>query len=131
MFTKSAGLRLLTGAALAAAALTLSTGTAHAIDSPYAQAAAKVDNTGSLIYGKNIAAVSKPSTGAYCVRVTDDVDLSKAVIQVTPAWYRDRTMTVTTGNTSYCGDNSKTITVRSYSAKNNTDADASFYLTVS
>ncbi|GAA3690222.1 hypothetical protein GCM10022224_064550 [Nonomuraea antimicrobica] len=71
---------------LAAAGGVMAAGsTAHAeIYAPYARAGAIVDSDGRLNLFKNVISSRRVSTGRYCVRVADFVDVSKALIQITP-----------------------------------------------
>ncbi|GGT74547.1 hypothetical protein P6B95_15485 [Streptomyces atratus] len=56
------------------------------VTSPYTQASAMVNENGDLLEAKNIVSVTKFSTGAFCVKVSDDIDVAKSTVLTTPYW---------------------------------------------
>ncbi|MDJ1130563.1 hypothetical protein [Streptomyces iconiensis] len=74
-----------TAAVLAAALLAVGSGSAVAADppkaiAPYAQAAASVAKNGDVLAAKNVDEVTNPSTGRYCVHISDpDIDLARSI----------------------------------------------------
>lgn len=78
----SAALSLLAGGAWAGVAVAAAPGAK--VTAPYAQAAAVINSDGSVNRSKGIAAVTKPSTGNYCVELEDkDLDITKLVPSAT------------------------------------------------
>jgi hypothetical protein len=112
----------------ASVALANTTDTTDTTDAPSARAAAYVNANGTLQHGKNIIFTFKESTGNYCVRVGNDIDLSKAVVQATTIGTR-AILGVIAGPTSTCHNRANTITVYSW-AYNAQWQDAPFYLTI-
>ncbi|AXE82174.1 hypothetical protein C5746_40840 [Streptomyces atratus] len=84
-------MRRIVAALLPAIALTAALApTAHAapspVTSPYTQASAMVNENGDLLEAKNIVSVTKVSTGQFCVKVTDDINVAKSTVLTTPYW---------------------------------------------
>ncbi|MFE5098166.1 hypothetical protein ACFRCI_50220 [Streptomyces sp. NPDC056638] len=84
-------MRRIVAALLPAVALTAALApAAHAdpkpVTSPYTQATAMVDADGSLLEAKNIVSVTKVSTGSFCVKVADDINVAKSTVLTTPYW---------------------------------------------
>ncbi|WP_329214742.1 hypothetical protein OG257_36815 [Streptomyces sp. NBC_00683] len=123
----------LTVAALVSVPLLTGTASAAPVDlyAPYARAAAKVASDGTLLAAKNVASVTKPATGQYCVKVSDpDIDdLKDAAIQATSnsAW---ATLIVFGTPTGTCGNAANTITVWSADRNGTAWTNSSFTVTV-
>jgi hypothetical protein len=83
---------------------------------PYARAAAYV--SGTLKHGKNIVSVSNPSTGVYCVKVSNKIDLSNAVASATGVYDR-RMVTVLLLPSSDCGNAANTARVLVFDGNGN------------
>jgi hypothetical protein len=123
-----ASAKIAAGAAFTMAALMLPAAAAHAAPAPYALAAAAVASNGTLIDGKNIVSTRRKELGAYCVRVSDEVDLSKAYIQVTANTFNTM-VAAYRPPTPLCGNAADTILVRS-TGSSGSFRDAGFHLTV-
>ncbi|MDI3408849.1 hypothetical protein [Streptomyces cavernicola] len=98
------------------------------MNTPNAQAAARVSSAGELLSDKNIVKSWKADTGKYCVTVADWIDTGKTMAVAntvsgnnTNAWTRP---------TSVCGNAEHTVTV--YVTKTSTDEyrDSAFQLAV-
>lgn len=85
---------LLTGASLTTMALvTASAASADAVTNaigggyaPYAQAAAAVKADGTVVRSKGVTAVTKISTGQYCIQLDPGIDATKTVPTATAEW---------------------------------------------
>ncbi|MFD7084937.1 hypothetical protein [Streptomyces sp. NPDC059918] len=98
------------------------------ITSPYVLAAADVSPSGALLQDKKIAAVTKPSTGVYCVRVAPDVDVANSVVQVELYDAYERTFRIPP--TGQCGNAANIITVFVWKDNVGTAQDARFIASV-
>ncbi|MFB4277341.1 MULTISPECIES: hypothetical protein [unclassified Nonomuraea] len=118
---------LLAGAALALAAVALPSTVAHADTfAPYARAAGYVYAGGALAHGKNIVSVSKPQAGYYCVKVSDKIDLTTAVVSVTPI-DPGKMAGAYLGLSGYCSSAAQTVRVV-ISNPSGAKIDGAFYL---
>ncbi|MCF6467259.1 hypothetical protein FAF44_02380 [Nonomuraea sp. MG754425] len=121
------GKRLGTGALVAAAVLAPTA--AHAIDAPYAQAAAIVLKDGTLHFDKNIESVRRVGTGRYCVKVDRVVDVTnKTPVQAT-ARTGARAISAFNWKSPVCNSEDNTVIVYTYNLEGH-GADSDFYLTI-
>ncbi|WP_030267582.1 hypothetical protein [Streptomyces violens] len=127
------GALVLTAAAVAS--VPVLTGTAAAapgdMNAPYARAAAKVAANGAVLASKNVASVTRPRAGAYCVKVSDPaIDLANAAItaSINGGAYA-RTISATGDPTGECGNDPSTITVYTFYISANL-SDAPFTVAV-
>ncbi|MGW1769450.1 hypothetical protein ACWCQL_36065 [Streptomyces sp. NPDC002073] len=97
------------------------------LDAPYAQAAAYVDGAGTLLEAKNIVSTQKWSTGIYCVKVTDDIDVAKSLPMAQPNWAG--IARVGKGAHSHCGNDARILRVYTLDTNGNY-VDSAFRLVV-
>ncbi|SEH01827.1 hypothetical protein SAMN05444920_12278 [Nonomuraea solani] len=104
---------------------------AHAdLWAPYARAGAIVDADGKLNNGKNVIDSWRAGTGKYCVRVAYDVDVAKALIQITPRNAR-RLPHIAYRNKSATCKRDNTVAVHVYDTTHGRLADGGFDLAIS
>ncbi|MEV0384889.1 hypothetical protein [Nonomuraea sp. NPDC050643] len=104
---------------------------AHAdLRAPYARAGAIVDADGKLNNGKNVIDSWRAGVGRYCVRVAYDVDVTEALIQITPRNAR-RLPHIAYRNPSSTCKHDNTITVNVYDTNTGRLADSGFDLAIS
>ncbi|MFD8980221.1 hypothetical protein [Streptomyces sp. NPDC059564] len=116
------------GLALVAASATTAGADAYA---PYAQAAAHVTANGTLLEAKSIDAVTRPSTGIYCLHVSDpEINFSESIFTATLGTGANRgsSVQIALGRTE-CGGDPRTIPVVT-GDRNGSFAGQEFYLTI-
>ncbi|MEV0177503.1 hypothetical protein AB0I00_41195 [Streptomyces sp. NPDC050803] len=108
---------------------------------PFAQAAALVDTDGSLLQAKGIKAVTRPTTGIYCITFKDDrLTPDKLIVQATliaagdstnptSGTPRGSTILVRTHPFADCGNDPAAITVATMNEANDL-FDLPFFVTV-
>lgn len=123
----------LTVAALVSVPVLAGTAAAAPADmyAPYARATAKVAANGTLLAAKNIAAVTRPQVGMYCVKVSDpDIDdLTNADILATSNG-GFVTLRVYGQPTGQCASAPNTITIFSNVSNTGAWADTAFTVSV-
>ncbi|MEV4074462.1 hypothetical protein ACGFJC_08405 [Nonomuraea fuscirosea] len=120
------------GLVLAAASCFLAAGSvAHAdIYAPYARAGAIVDADGGLNNYKNVISSERVATGRYCVEVSHKVDVTGALIQITPRDAR-RLPHIAYRNPSPTCEGHNTLAVHVYDTSTGHLADGGFDVTIS
>jgi hypothetical protein len=114
---------LLTGAGLTLLTIGGATGVALAASiraqAPHTQASAYVNIDGTIARQRNIAEVTHPSMGIYCVRVSDpQIDIARTIPSVSLLWEKGQInaaqIFVTANPAQECGNRADTITVRGH-----------------
>ncbi|GGX41026.1 hypothetical protein [Streptomyces chryseus] len=132
MYAKKMRVAGITVASLCVAGVAVAGGMAIAAPSasssqaPHVQAGALVNADGSVAHSKNVGNVTTAAPHVYCVEIAnEDVDLSRAIVAVTP---RDNVGSTLRAIAGGCA-NGKGVTVATYSHAGAGQA-AGFYLAV-
>ncbi|WP_406349419.1 hypothetical protein OHA44_38165 [Streptomyces sp. NBC_00144] len=122
------GLGVVTAAGATFGGIAMAADPTGTVTAPYAQAAASVGPSGSLVQRtRTIASVDKVDTGSYCVVLASGVDAAKAVPVATLSTAADWGSEVRVSrNHSTCPANSIRVTTGTHGAP----ADQPFYLVI-